>query len=94
MTNIRDLLGGATRAEIINLLGGNVVRILTVDGNNVTIDAGGDKITVPLDTRLTYVPWVLDRGNITFTCARGTLKFCTEADILRIEGRADASIIP
>ena len=92
---IRDLLGGAARAEIINLLGGNVVRILTVMGDQVEIDAISQKVVVPLDTEITFKPWFMDRGNLLFSCPGvGQAKFCTEADILRVEGRKDQSILP
>lgn len=89
---IRDLLDGAAHAEILNLHGGNVVRVLQVLDEYVSIDAGGDKITVPLDTVLIYEPWLMDRGSILFDSNRGRLKLCTELDLLRVAGRPDMSI--
>lgn len=89
---IRDLLDGALDAEIVNPLGGNVVRVLHVLDEYVSIDAGGDKITVPLDTPLIYEPWFMDRGSILFDSNRGRLKLCTELDILRVAGRPDVQI--
>jgi len=90
---IRDLLDGALRAEIVNLLGGNVVRVLRVLDEYVAIDAGGDSVTVPLDTVLIHEPWLMDRGSILFDSARrGRLKLCTELDILRVADRPDVQI--
>lgn len=89
---IRDLLDGATRAEIVNLCGGNVVRVLRTLDEYVAIDAGGDSVTVPLDTVLIYEPWLMDRGSVLFDSPRGRLKLCTELDILRVDGRPDVQV--
>ena len=94
--NFRDLMGDAKVASIKNLLDGEVVRKLMVEGENVVVDALIDKVVVPLDTVVIYDPWFMDRGSLLFAMPGGELgKICTERDVLvRDNSMAEFSIVP
>lgn len=92
----QDLLGDYDRCEIINPIGGNVVRIVKREGDKAVIDAITVTVTVPLNTELRYEPWVFDRGNLLFSCPGygHRAKFCTEGDIVRYEDGTEAGVLP
>lgn len=92
----RDLMGGATGAFIVNPLQGNVVRRLTVVGDQVEVDAGGQSVWVPLDTEIRFEAWVLDRGNMLFTGGEKypNAKLCTEADVIRRSDGTEGLVLP
>lgn len=83
-TTFRSLMAGHATANIHNLFNGEVVRKLTRIGDNVEIDAMTEKVTVPLNTDITYQPWFMDRGSLLFECAgyKGGAKICTEYDVI------------
>lgn len=79
--------------EIQNLYGGNVVRKINIEGNDVLIDAmDGNPIRLDKKTPVYYEPWLLDRGSIVFENTsddprvRGhdILKLATEYDPIRV----------
>ncbi len=92
---IGDLLRLSDTAEIVNLIGGNVVRKLRrIDGETVELDAlGGPVLRFASETPVEYVPWVFDRGSLlievpTDISPDGKGKLCTEFDLLRLpDGR-------
>ena len=55
-----------------------------------------ETIDVPVDTEITYEPWDMDRGSLTFVHpTMGKLKICTEADILEVlDTKEQFSITP
>ena len=91
-----DLMNGHKSAEILNLLNNEVVRRLIVVGDNVEIDALSIKIKVPLNTTISYEPWMMDRGNMLFECKeiKGGAKICTELDIIQFPDGTSESITP
>ena len=85
--SFRDLMqhGDCT---IACLYSGQVVRTLTVEGENCHLVAGdGTELDIPLDTPIAYEPWCMDRGSMIFTLDGRQLKVCTEADILTADGQ-------
>jgi len=82
--NFRDLMvHGACTIQC--LYSGETVRTLTPRGDDDCLLVAGDgtAITIPLDTEITFEPWVFDRGNLIFSLpAEGTLKICGESDWL------------
>ncbi len=91
VSSFKDLMSGYEQAQIKCLLGGDVVRTLTVKriGSElhevVEIDArDGSSVTVPIDTEITYEPWAFDRGNLLFKPDGATIasKICTEYDVV------------
>lgn len=93
--SFKDLMNGHNQAEIVNLIGDNVVRRLKVQDNQVEIDAITITLTVPLDTPITYEPWCFDRGSMLFSVPEfPTAKICTELDIVRYPDGTEASIEP
>lgn len=85
VTSFRDLMqhGDCT---IACLYSGETVRTLTVEGDTCHLVAGdGTELDIPLDTPITFEPWVFDRGNMIFEHEGETLKICGEADILTAE---------
>ena len=90
---IRDILKGAREAFVVCPSKGETVRHITVVGDDAHILAGNDAIKVSLDTVLKYEPWFMDRGSILFEHPDlGTLKFCTELDILRLPDGTESQI--
>jgi hypothetical protein len=94
---------GACYVEIVNPLKGDVVRKLTRirargKPDMCLLDALIETVNLPLNTLISYTPWVFDRGNLTFQMERGggvmQAKLCTEADILRIMYQKDRLIYP
>lgn len=107
--SFRDLMNGRESAEVRCLYTGNLVRRLrlTECRTAVEIDASapGMKallVRVPLDTPITYRPWVFDRGNMLFdgsatgldVFAGETLKICGEGDLITFEGGGTSSVMP
>lgn len=94
--SFEDLMSGHQSAEILNLLNGEVVRRLVVKGPDVEVDAMvPEKVTVPLATEIVYEPWVLDRGNLLFSCPEyPRAKICTEWDIVRYPDGTEQRIEP
>lgn len=80
---IRDFLKNQASAIIVCPIKNIPVRFLTVQGDEVCVDAITEEMWVPLDTELIYQPWVFDRGSILFKAQCRTLKLCTEADKVR-----------
>ena len=80
-TTLRDVMAGNRTAEISCLYTGKVVRRLKRVGDQLEVDALDVVVTVPLDTPLTYKPWVMDRGNMLFDVpGHQGAKFCGEGD--------------
>ena len=97
VSNFGDLMQGYSYAEIINLLHGNVVRKLSVVGNQVQVDALEPPILIlPLNTPIIYEPWFMDRGSLLFNSPElpGRGKICTELDIIRFPDGIEATIHP
>lgn len=67
------------------------------DHGMVKVNFGKDEsgqpieLTVPLDTKITYDPWFMDRGSMNFDTDK---KICTEYDVLVDELGEQRSIIP
>lgn len=92
-----DLIGKHNAADIINLLGGDVVRRMQIVDNTVKIDPGGghEVVTVPLSQPIMFNPWFMDRGNLLFRCpGYEYAKICTEADIIRYPDGTQYRIMP
>lgn len=87
---IRHLMNGASSVEIVCRIKGTVVRRLTSDGNDVIVDAITEQVTVPLDTRIVYEPWFMDRGSLLFN----GMKLCTEGDIVRFPDGSVEEALP
>jgi len=78
--SFRDLMGGHKSGKIICAVHNQVVRTLTVEGDDVKIVCGdGSQITVKLDTAITYQAWFMDRGSLLFDNDK---KICTELDCI------------
>lgn len=91
--SFRDLMqhGACT---IACLMSGQIVRTLTVVGDNCHLVAGdGTELDIPLDTPVVYEPWMMDRGSMNFTLGNSALKLCTELDVLTAES-GEYSVIP
>lgn len=92
----RDVMNGHPTAEIKNLLNGQVVRRLKVVGDTVEIDALTVTGTASLDDKLTFKPWVLDRGNILFDSplvpAGQQAKLCTQFDPINYPDGSEAEL--
>ena len=91
VASFRDLMNGQQTATITCLYSQKVVRKLTVQGDRVQIDPNTEDapaqypiISVPLDTPITYQPWVMDRGNLNFETPEipEGAKICGEGDII------------
>jgi hypothetical protein len=92
VATFRDLMNGQPTAEIVNLMDNKVVRVLTVNGDEVKIRPGvGDDVIVPMDMAIIYEPWALDRGSLLF--GQG-LKICTEMDLIRFPNGDTMTILP
>lgn len=77
-----DLRGiGNGEFQIYNTIG-EVVRIVTFHGGNVTINAMvGEEVTMPASTEIWYEPWFMDRGSYLFEDeGNRVLKLSTEMD--------------
>lgn len=101
VSSFRELMAGHKEAKIYCLYTNKLVRILTVNGDQVQIDATVPPIiSVSLDTAITYEPWVMDRGNMLFVSDElpGSLKICGEEDLIVYEDgtsdRVQPSAIP
>ena len=95
VASFADLMKGHQSAEILNLLDGNVVRRLSVQGSDVLVDALTDKVTVPLTTEIRYDAWFMDRGSMLFACPGfPEAKICTELDIIRFPDGTEERIEP
>lgn len=81
---------------IVNPIKGDVVRTLTVDGDNCVCLAGDVELIIPLQTPITYQAWHFDRGNLLFKHehSEDELKICTEADILQLPSGEQFRIVP
>jgi hypothetical protein len=74
---------------------GQQVRTLTIKGDNCHILAGdGTELDVPLETKIRYEPWAMDRGNMLFNYQGGELKICGEADVLITEDETEYQVSP
>jgi len=85
VSSFRDLMqhGDCTIACLYTQ---QTVRTMTVEGGICHLVAGdGSEFDVPLDTPITFEPWVMDRGNMLFEHGGSTWKVCGEADILTAE---------
>src|SRR5208283_4071371 len=93
-----DLMNGEPYAEIIDLVGGTVVRRLSVAAGKVQIDCFAPPVVcVDLNTPIIYEPWRMDRGSLLFSCAvfpDGTAKICTEFDVIRFRNGTEYKIKP
>lgn len=87
MKTFRELMGGHKSCEIRCAYTGYLARKLTVNGDMVHLDAITESIDVPLDTEITYKPWVMDRGELMFTLPHvpHPLKVCGEFDLITYE---------
>lgn len=82
--SFKELMNGSEYAEIVCLYKGTVVRKLTVKGDVVVLDALTQTVDVPIDTPISYSAFdPFDRGNMLFDIGLGTMKLCTEQDIVR-----------
>lgn len=95
VTDFRSVMNGQPTAEILSLLNGEVVRRLTVVGDQLEMDAITDKIMVGLNDPLTFEPWFMDRGSILFDTTAtpdGKAKLCTQYDTIRFPDGSEYSI--
>jgi len=93
MLTIHTLLDGSTSAEILCLFTGAVVRTLVVIDDRVDLRAA-DGTCVGLDPHepLGYHAWFMDRGSVVIHSDAGTIKLCTEGDILRRPEKPDTHV--
>jgi len=77
MMTFRTLMAGHKSCEIRCAYTGHLARKLTVNGDTLHLDAITESIDVPLDTEITYKPWVMDRGELMFL---DKFKVCGEYD--------------
>ncbi len=93
-----DLMNGEKHATITCLIKNQVVRELTVDGENVTINPGTGYplLTIPLSTPILYEPWSMDRGSLVFEHPDFLphAKICTEGDLLTFDDGTTLAIWP
>lgn len=93
-----NLMGAHQYAEIICPLKNVVVRKLSRKFDKVLLDPMVPPvISVDLTTKITFQPWLLDRGNLLFRHEEfpgKDLKICTEADIIRYEDGSEYQINP
>ncbi len=93
-----DLMNGQPWAVIRDPYSGKVVRKLSQAGGKVQVDALLPPIvSVSLNEAIDFVPWVMDRGNLTFKCDEipgGIAKLCTEADTIGFANGETFSIGP
>lgn len=85
-STFRSLLNGNHRAEIVCPFKKKVVRKLATFFNDMVAIDGleGPVALVSLDTPISYEPWFMDRGSLLFNDPKlGTLKLCTESDLIR-----------
>lgn len=96
VSSFEDLMQGHDQARIKCLMSGVVVRTLTLID---LIEAGLTKVVkiefpgglpnaehiVPLDTKIVYEPWAMDRGSLLFGDNK-QFKICTEGDIVHFPG--------
>lgn len=110
VANFRDLMAGYKTAEITCLYQRCVVRRLTVEGDELKIDAcdGNGPVTVKLDAAITYQPWVMDRGSLLFDAAdcvalpmaaaalgpTAKLKICGEEDTIVFPDGSTDRVLP
>lgn len=74
---------------------GTVVRTLTVEGDNCHLVAGdGTVLDIPLETKITYGMWCLDRGDMLFTLNGREMKVCGEGDILTTKDGTKYTVTP
>lgn len=84
-----DLKKIASKFNILNLLGGNIIRKIQITDKLVIIDAcdGSEPISLPITDKVYYEPWTLDRGSYLINIPNhGLGKLATELDIVQIEG--------
>ena len=90
---VRDLFDGHDGAEIICVVTGKVVRQLALIGDTLELKAGADQCAIAVDTELRYEPWFMDRGSVLVASLEcGTIKLCTEGDIIRFEDGTEVSL--
>lgn len=103
VASFRDLMNGQESAEIACLYTGKTVRKLSmINADSVLVDAIiGPKVTIPLDTPITYEPWVFDRGNMLFPAPDelrkdfgNILKICGEGDRITYCDGTDDTVLP
>ena len=91
----RDLMDGASYAEIINSRGDVVRKLSLTEGGNVLVDALTVKVVVEIDAPLYYEPWFMDRGSLLFSAPSiGQAKLCTEGDIIRYDDGSKLYVEP
>ncbi len=84
-----DLGDIGKKLEIVNLLRGNVVRTITIDGDQVRIespDADPPYLILPATTPVYYEEWFMDRGSYLFWSDRvnNWVKLATEYDPVKV----------
>jgi hypothetical protein len=90
---VRDLFDGHDGAEVICAVTGHVVRQLALIGDTLELKAGADQCAIAADTQLHYEPWLMDRGSVLVASLEyGTIKLCTEFDIIRFEDGTEVSL--
>jgi|TARA_Y100000034_G_scaffold116048_1_gene153875 hypothetical protein len=96
IATFNDFLGEHPTSEILCAMKREVVRrFRRMPDGSVELDALSDKIVVPADTVVMYEPWCMDRGSLVWIDGeRGTLKACTEFDVLRFPNGDENSIQP
>jgi len=80
--SLARLMDGHTAAVLKCYYTGEIVRRLTVDGDELIIDAITETVRAPLDTEITYKPWLMDRGDLLFDLDGRKCKICGEADFI------------
>lgn len=93
VSSFADLMNGRKSAEIVNPLKGNVVRRLTVVGDQLFIFASHEYpiLHYPLATPVRYEEWFMDRGSLLFD---KEYKICTEMDTIRYKDGTQGRIFP
>ena len=97
MKTFADLMNGHHGAEIRCLYSGRLVRRLTVKGDGLTFDAMSVAIDIPLDTPITFEPWVFDRGSLLFSVPNmpdglTVAKLCGEHDPITFDDGTEGHV--
>jgi hypothetical protein len=96
IATFNDFLGDHETSELRCPIKQEVIRrFRRMPNGDVELDALEEKIVVPADTTVRYEPWDMDRGSLLFEDAkRGTLKACTELDILVFPNGEEGAVEP
>ncbi len=83
---LRDIMQNRLGAQIVCAVTGKVVRYLAVIGDRCDLKtADGDQFGLSLDAAIRYEPWFMDRGSVLVESEHGTIKLCTEFDVIRYD---------